>query len=42
MLWLPITDIVILKADSPIGDYNYVLLNKDDREKALAKYLGLQ
>jgi hypothetical protein len=40
MLWLPITDIVILKADSPIGDYSYVLFSKDDREKVLAKYLG--
>ncbi len=39
-LWLPITDITVLHADSPIGDYRYVLINKDDGEKALAKYLG--
>ena len=39
-LWLPITNITVLRSTSPIGDYKYVLLDKDDGEKALAKYLG--
>ena len=39
-LWLPITNIVVRTASSPIGDYKYTLLNKDDGEQALAKYLG--
>ena len=39
-LWLPITNIVVLEASQPIGDYKYVLVNKDDGEKALAKFLG--
>jgi hypothetical protein len=39
-LWLPITDITILKATSAVGDYKYILLNNDDGEKAHAKYLG--
>lgn len=41
-LWLPITNITVTKASSPIGDYKYTLLNTEDREKALAKYLGKQ
>jgi len=39
-LWLPITNIAVLESRSPVGDYKYVLINKDDGEKALAKYLG--
>jgi len=39
-LWLPITNITILKASQPVGDYKYTLVNKDDGEKALAKFLG--
>ena len=39
-LWLPITDITVLRASSRIGECKYVLVNKDDGEKALAKYLG--
>lgn len=41
-LWLPIRNVTILKASSPIGDYKYTLINADDGEKALAKYLGKQ
>lgn len=41
-LWLPISNITILKASSPVGDYKYTLVNTDDGEKALAKYLGKQ
>jgi hypothetical protein len=39
-LWLPITNITILKASQSVGDYKYTLVNKDDGEKALAKFLG--
>ena len=40
ILWLPTTGITVLKAPQPVGDYKYMLLNKDDGEKALAKFLG--
>jgi hypothetical protein len=40
VLWLPITNITVLKASQPVGDYQYLLVNKDDGEKALAKFLG--
>lgn len=39
-LWLPVTNITVLRATSPVGDYKYTLLNTDDGEKALAKFLG--
>ena len=39
-LWLPTTNIMVLESRSPVGDYKYILVNKDDGEKALAKYLG--
>ena len=39
-LWLPISDITVLLAPSPVGDYRYQLINTEDGEKALAKYLG--
>ena len=41
-LWLPITDIVVRLASSAVGDYRYVLMNKEDGEQVLAKYLGTQ
>jgi hypothetical protein len=41
-LWLPISNVTILKASSPVGDYKYILVNSDDGEKALAKFLGKQ
>ncbi len=41
-LWLPISNVRILKASSPVGDYKFTLINTDDGEKALAKYLGKQ
>ena len=41
-LWLPITDVTVVKASSPIGDYKYVLINTEDGEKAQAKFLGKQ
>jgi hypothetical protein len=39
-LWLPVTDIVVMVAESSIGGYDYILISKDDGEKARAKYLG--
>jgi phage terminase large subunit-like protein len=39
-LWLPITDIVVLRDSRASGEYKYLLLDKDDGEKAHAKYLG--
>jgi hypothetical protein len=41
-LWLPATDITIIEANRPIGEYRYTFINKDDGEKALAKYIGAQ
>jgi len=41
-LWLPISNVTVLKASSPVGDYKYTLINTDDGEKALAKFLGKQ
>jgi hypothetical protein len=40
VLWLPVTDITVIADPNPIGDYKYILVNKDDGEKAHAKYLG--
>jgi len=42
MLWLPNSTITILKANKAFGEYTYSLVNSDDKEKALAKYLGRQ
>jgi hypothetical protein len=39
-LWLPVSEIVIRPARDYVGDYRYVLINKDEGETALAKYLG--
>lgn len=39
-LWLPITSITVVLSDYPILDYKYLLINTDDGEKALAKYLS--
>ncbi len=39
-LWLPVTDITVTNAKVPVGEFRYVLINKDDGETALAKYIG--
>lgn len=39
-LWLPITSITVVLTDYAILDYKYLLINTDDGEKAVAKYLG--
>jgi hypothetical protein len=41
-LWLPVSNVTILKASPAVGEYKYSLVNTDDKEKALAKYLGKQ
>jgi len=41
-LWLPITDITVILSRNPIGDDKYELINTEDDEKALAKYMGKQ
>jgi hypothetical protein len=41
-LWLPVTNITVILSRSPIVDYKYELINTDDDEKALAKYMGKQ
>jgi hypothetical protein len=41
-LLLPVTNVTILKASQAIGEYKYTLINTEDGEKALAKYLGKQ
>lgn len=40
VLWLPTTSITVVLSDYPILDYKYLLINTDDGEKALAKYLS--
>lgn len=40
MLWLPVTDITVAAAKNPVGEHKYTLINKDDGETALAKFLG--
>ena len=39
-LWLRITNITVLEASDPVGPYRYWLINTDDGERVLAKYLG--
>lgn len=39
-LWLPVSDIEVADARSPMGAFRYALINTDDDEVVLAKYLG--
>lgn len=39
-LWLPISNITVVEADDAVGDFRYWLINTDDGERALAKFLG--
>jgi hypothetical protein len=41
-LWLPVDNITVLKASSAVGEYKYTLVNTNQGEKALAKFLGKQ
>lgn len=40
MLWLPISNITIIRSNDGSPGYDYLLINTDDGEKAHAKYLG--
>ena len=40
MLWLPVTQVTVIDAEPPVGDFKYTLINTDDGETAMAKYLG--
>ena len=39
-IWLPTTDITVMRDRRLVGDYKYVLVNTEDGEKAHARYLG--
>ncbi|HKS72489.1 MAG TPA: hypothetical protein VJQ82_04785 [Terriglobales bacterium] len=41
-LWLPTTDVTVIEAKSPVGDYKYTLVDTEDGEEALAEYLGTE
>lgn len=40
MLWLPVSEITVLKSKRGSPGYNYLLINIDDGEQAHAKYMG--
>lgn len=40
VLWLPVSTITVMRDDHGVGDFTYVLVNKDDGKKAHAKFLG--
>jgi len=40
MLWLPATSITVVRDSHALGDYIYLFVNKDDGERAHAKFLG--
>ena len=42
MLWLPISNIMVMESSSGSPGYDYLLINTDDGEKARAKYMGGQ
>lgn len=39
-LWLSITNITVLVDKNPIGEFRYILVNKDDGEEAHARYVS--
>ena len=39
-IWLPTTDITVMRDPRPVSDYKYILVNTEDGEKAHAKYMG--
>ena len=40
MLWLPISNIIVVKSTTGSPGYDYLLINTDDKEKAHAKFMG--
>jgi hypothetical protein len=41
-LWLSITNMTVLVDKNPIGEFRYILVNKDDGEEAHARYRGTE
>jgi len=40
-LWLPVEDVIVIRAERPIGCYLYTIMNIEERgEKVQALYLG--
>jgi hypothetical protein len=39
-IWLPVTEITVIKAENAVGDYSYLLINTDDGEKAYARLVS--
>ena len=40
MLWLPVDDVEVRMAPSPIGQYEFELTHVQDGETVLARYVG--
>lgn len=40
-LWLPTTDITVIKQSGSLAAFKYILINTEDGEKASAKFLGV-
>lgn len=40
MLWLPISNIIVIQSNKGSPGYDYLLINTDDGEKVYAKYMG--
>jgi len=40
ILWAPTSPITVSEADSPLGDFRYILTNTEDTKSVQAKYLG--
>lgn len=39
-LWLATEDVIVIEARQKVGDYRYTLINADQKEKVLARYVG--
>jgi hypothetical protein len=42
MLWLPISNIIVVESTTGSPGFDYLLINTDDKEKAHAKFIGKQ
>jgi hypothetical protein len=40
LLWLPVEDVIVIKAERPVGCYTYTIINTEEGEKVQAQYLG--
>jgi hypothetical protein len=40
-LWLPVEDVIVIRAERPLGCYDYTIINTEEHgEKVQAQYLG--